>query len=800
MNRKEKILISFLIFSISFSVLLIQIIYSKIFSVLTYYHFSSMIISIALLGFGAAGSYISLKYDQIERVEKFIVNNGLGFIISNVVSFYLIIKLQYYPITMFHDWTNQVVLLFYYVALALPFFFAGKILSVIFTRYAGDIGSLYFFDLIGGGVGSFSVFLFLEFSSAPGTIHLASIILALAFMVYAFFHDRRKVLLLAGIAAVLAWMTIDIHVTKKMLVYPPPSKDGFQWAMPWKGSEDIEFSRWNVVERLDITKPFTRPIWDFGGDISPKYHDQRMELRYMFKDGITSTGILKIDKDIRNYEYLNGYLQGAPYIMNRYRNAVAIGFGGGIDLLIALYHRVRMVIGAEINPMKVAVLRNEYREYSGNLADKALLVPKEGRHYLSQMGFKVDVVQMGGLDASSALASGAFAMSENYLLTTEAVELMLESLNPDGVISINRILFDPPRETLRMVTTMIDAMNKKGHEDVAGYFYILRGNRWANVLLKAERFREEEVRRLNSWAEEMSFQVLYDPFDPGLDNYFAKVIRMNNRERKAFYREYPYKIDPATDNSPFFFQYYKWKNLFKEKISSWAYAFHMPVGLQTIVYSIVQITILGLIFIILPMSRKKIPFIKGISPHILIFFASIGLGFILIEIILVQKFIIFLGGPVYALSVVLFSVLVFSGLGSFFSRKFISGKESAVALIFGLIIVIGMLYNLILPILFKNLLHLSTEMRIVASVLILAPLSFLMGMPFPTGVRALSEKHQQFIPWAWAVNSIFTVFGSVFCVFLSLSFGFSFSWYLALVCYLLAMNAIIRLRVNTRVA
>ncbi len=167
----------------------------------------------------------------------------------------------------------------------------------------------------------------------------------------------------------------------------------------------------------------------------------------------------------------------------------------------------------------------------------------------------------------------------------------------------------------------------------------------------------------------MRFAVVYNPFEPEKDNHFSRFIRMSPEERKKFCREYVYRITPATDNSPFFFQYYKWKNLFKEKKSRWGYAVLMPVGLKLIIYSLLQVTLLGLLFIILPVTKLKVSSTAFITRNTLLYFAFIGLGFILVEIIIIQKFLVFLGGPLYSLSVALFSILVFSGIGSYFSPR-----------------------------------------------------------------------------------------------------------------------------------
>ncbi len=787
MNKKTNLLLGFIIFITSFSVLSIEVIYSRIFSVLTFYHFSSMIISIALLGFGAAGSYMSLKYSEKDNVDKFLTRNVFYLAVSNIFVFYLIIKIRFYPLMLVNDWTNQVSLLFYYFFLSIPFFFAGRILTFVFTKYSNDIGVLYFFDLFGGSLGSLSVFLFLGYFTAPEIVHLVSIVLLLTLIFYLIFNKKKISIVFFIFLLSVFYIFYDISKTGKMLVYPPPSKEEFNWAPPWKGKKDIEYSKWNLIERLDITRSFKRKTWDFGGDISSKFINNDMELRYMFKDGIASTGILKVDKSIKEYKFLGGYLQSSPYKLRKYESVVSIGFGGGIDLWIAKYHHVRRIIGVEINPLKVEVLKSVFREYSGNIAKKTILVPMEGRHFLSIFQKKVDVIQMSGLDSYPALSSGAFAMSENYVFTKEGIIQMLNHLNKNGVISINRIIFNPPRETLRMVSTMIAALSDLGVKDVRKNFLIIRGNRWANILLKRENFVSKEVENIRNFAKEMGFYIIYDPFCSGKEeNEFYKLIKLSPEGRKRFYKKYMYRIEPATDNSPFFFQYYKWSNLLKQKSKKWAYSMLMPIGLKIIIYSIIQIAILGLFFIIYPIRKIKVDFFSSYVIKILLYFSLIGFGFILTEIVLIQKLMVFLGGPLYSLSVTLFSILLFSGLGSLFSKKIVKNSNKKIIMAFGFLLFIAAFYIFFFSAILNNLLYLKTVQRIILSFLLLGPISFLMGFPFPTAIRFVSEKHKKLIPWAWAINSVSTVLGSVLCLFLSISFGFSFTWGIAVVMYLFA--------------
>ncbi len=365
---------------------------------------------------------------------------------------------------------------------------------------------------------------------------------------------------------------------------------------------------------------------------------------------------------------------------------------------------------------------------------------------------------------------------------------MLNHLTKRGVISITRIYFNPPRETLRLVTTAKEALRRLKTLEPSKHFIIIKGKRWANTLIKRMPFTEKEVENLKKWALKMKFDFIYLPFQKN-KNPIDKYLRLSKKEEKYFLKEYPYKIYPVTDNSPFFFQYYKWKNLFKMKMGNWVYEQLMPIGLKMVIFSLIQITLLGLFFIIIPLLSIKIPKNeKWFLP--MVYFSSIGLGYILIEIVLIQKFNYFLGGPVYALAVTLFALLTFSGIGSFFFRKRIVNQSFPKKIILT-IILIGILYIFSLNWLINLFLPLNRTLRIFASFLIIAPLGFLMGFPFPFGIKILKTREREMlIPWAWGVNSVFTVFGSVFCLFISLNFGFNYALALGICSYAFALISI----------
>lgn len=780
-------MIFFSLFLTSFSVLTLEIIFAKIFSVLSYYHFSSMIISIAMLGFGAAGAHITYKSRKDNLDLSLIERNLLFFLISIVIVFYLVIKIRFYPLSWDADWTNQISLVFLYLLMGFPFYFAGSIISSLFTLYPEKANTLYFTDMIGAGLGSLSSVFLLMIFPAPLILHLIAII-GLAFMALVSFF--KKTIRVASLAFLLLFLFFSYKIESKneILVHVPTGKSLFKWVKPWSKQKVVEYSKWNIIERLDVTRSIDSKIWGYGGEVSPVFSEQRCKLRYLFKDGIMSSGILKIDKDIKEYEFLSGYLISAPYYIQPYTSAAVIGFGGGIDLLVALYHGVKNVMGIELNPEKVKILEKKYYQYSGKLIDRCILIPWEGRHFLSRWKGKVDVIGTSGLDSYPALSSGAYAMQESYIFTVESVISMLNHLTQNGVITTTRIYFNPPRETLKLVVTMKEALRKSGIANPWRHFLILKGNRWTNTLLKKTPFRDDELEKIKKWASKMEFDFFYIP-DEKMSNAIDEYLRTSYEHEDEFIKSYPYRIEPATDNSPFFFQYYKWRHIFNIKKDKWAL---MPIGLKIVIFSLIQITVLGLIFIGVPLLFNRSPTKKRWQLP-LAYYAAIGLGFILIEIVLIQKLNYFLGGPIYALAVTLFTILTFSGLGSYLVRKRNVTRKSVVISVF-ILICIALFLIFGLNFFLNMLMPLNRVSRIAVSIIVLAPLAIFMGMPFPSGIVRLRKlEMENLIPLAWGVNSIFSVFGSVFCLFVSLNWGLNAAFLAGVAAYVFALLSATRL-------
>jgi SAM-dependent methyltransferase len=536
----------------------------------------------------------------------------------------------------------------------------------------------------------------------------------------------------------------------------------------------IETTRWNAIARVDVYKGGVG-YSGFAAGLSPRHPKEPMLLRPVFQDGAAPTCILNPTERFPDMTILGYFLQGIAYVGYEHPRVLVIGAGGGVDIAIALHYRAAHVVGVEVNPAMVDLLRTKYAMDSGYLAarpDVELRVA-EGRHFLTADRRTFDVIQLSGVDTFAALSSGAYALTENYLYTVEAMQDLLDRLAPGGVLSIARWLFEPPRETLRLVSTQLEALAERGIHDARGHFLIVSGSPtpplfcWAETLVKNEPFTPEQVEGYRRWAEERQFDVIYDPFERR-DNAFDQLIQSDPKARGRIVEEYLYEISPSSDDSPFFFQFYRWRNLFsgdflkpelvtgpgtrRGSVRTLRFG-EFPVGLVILLSSVVSMVVLSALFIAAPLGRgagslRGVPWKLGVFSY----FGLVGLGFMFVEIVLLQKLMVFVGGPTYSMSITLASLLFFTGVGAALSRV-LQGKLSLklAGVIGGLALVLGSEY-LFLRYGIPALLGLSHTARCGVAVLAIVPMGLCLGMPFPVGLRVLDGIDRRLVPWAYGIN------------------------------------------------
>jgi len=768
----------------SFSALLLELALTRLFSVVLFYHFAFLAISIALLGLGAGGVF---AYLGKQRLAKFETRRLAAMLcaINSVAVFVVLEIVLHVPVSLELSWTNFGKLTTLYLSAAIPFFFTGLLFSLIFARESRHIPRIYGADLAGGATACLAVVPLLNWIGGPNTVLFAGVMTALASAIWAASSIARKtagalsMALLLVITANHSGRLIDVVYAKGMFRDPA-----------W-----VEFARWNAISRVEV--------------------DRQGAAKTIVIDADASTSVMHADpQKWQGTVWQKNLMSAPPALANVLRpngEYAIIGPGGGVDVLRAVANGSPSVTGIEINPIIAdTIMRGRYAQYAYHLYDRpeVHIHVTDGRSFVRNTRQHFDVVQMTLVDTWASTAAGAFALSENNLYTVEAFREYFEHLKSDGMIAITRWEFKQPREALRVVSVALEALHVLGVSNPARNFIVVsEGDLDSDglpvvVIAKKSPFTREEEQAVKAHLQSYPALVpLYLPSAPG-DNPFSALIARNDPH--TFARTYAYNVAPVTDNAPFFFFTLKTAQILNEDLQQ---GIDWKVNLGVVVLGTVLIISLAavLAFLVIPLALRGRRTKQRVLP--LLYFVAIGLGYILVEIAFIQRFVLFLGHPTYALTVVIFLLLLSSGAGSLVSRRWLSTTvQNWVPLT--VITVAIFLYVLVLPAILVSLVGLSFTIKLLVSGMLLVPLGFAMGMPFPTGLRALASTpasefpasasvqttalgtacEENAVEWAWAMNAASSVLGSVLAMVIAIHFGLTVTLACGAVAYLLALT------------
>jgi spermidine synthase len=761
----------------SFAALLLELALTRLFSVVLFYHFAFLAISIALLGLGSGGVFAYLGKSWLGRFSTRTLLSWLC--IANAVVVPIVLEIVIHvPVSLSLSRANFLRLTVIYLVSAVPFFITGLEFSILFARESQNISRLYGADLLGGALACLGVVPLLNWLGGPNTVLFAGVMAAVAGATWAANAKLRKFTL--GLAAVLL-LVIAANYSGRLIdvVYAKGMFRDKAW---------VEFARWNAISRVEV--------------------DRQREAKAVVIDADASTFIMNADpKQWQGTEWQKNLMAAPPALANilRPRGEYAIiGPGGGVDVLRAVANGSPSVTGIEINPIIAnTVMRGRYADYSYHLYERpeVHIQVTDGRAFVRNAKQNFDVIQMTLVDTWASTAAGAFALSENSLYTVEAFREYFEHLKPDGMVAITRWEFRQPREALRVVSVAMQALNEQGIANPARNFIVVSEGDLDEdgipvvVLAKKSAFTAEEEQEVRAHLNSNPGLVaLYLPSDPK-DNPFSALIARN--DPYAFAKQYPYNVAPVNDNAPFFFFTLKLDQVLHREDLSQGIDWKVNLGVVVLAMVLVISFVAVLAFLVIPLA------VRGGRGHErpvrLLYFVAVGLGYILVEIAFIQRFVLFLGHPTYALTVVVFLLLLSSGAGSLASRKWLAHTKRAwLPLVF--ITCTLLLYVFVLPGLLNALVGLPFEVKLLVSAVLLAPLGFAMGMPFPTGLRALastplpefpaagkSEFQQNAVEWAWAMNAGSSVLGSVLAMVIAIQFGLNVTLACGAGAYLMAI-------------
>ena len=781
---------------VSATLLMIELALTRIFSVIMYYHFAFLAISIALFGLSASGvfAYVARRWLNRYSIGALLAAESLVYAVATLVALFFLVRLR---VGLNYSPENLRLMLTIYALAALPFFTGGLVITLAISRLTLRINAVYSADLLGAACGCLVLIPLLDRLGAPGVVLAAAAMSAVAALLFAP-PAGRTAAALAG-AGVLA-LPLAGQLT---------GRAGFD-VVDTKGhkGDRVLFSKWNSFSRIGV---YDRAFGDWS--LSPAYDGPRPDSRFMDIDSAASTPILGVTPDLSNAQYLRYELTALAYHLVEQPltsnlqpptsgfKALVIGPGGGRDLVSALVFGAGHVDGVEINPIIANdVMRDRFREFSGGIYTnpRVRITVDDGRSFVRRAPDRYDVIQASLVDTWAATAAGAYTLTENSLYTVDAFNDYLDHLTDGGVLTITRWVFDG----LRLVSLAQEACEARGWS-AADRLAIVRQKDVATFLLKKMAFTTEEVIKLRTIASQLHFDVLYapgpagpgGPGDPGglvgeaqpfpdefvagtqLGDY-ARLIRATDRH--AFYASYPQDITPTTDDRPFFFHTTKLTDQFH---TAFGRSMLFGNGLSALLTLMAISAVLVVLFVIGPLviasagrggrgASDRWPPSRWFAW--LAYFGALGAGFMLIEVSVLQRFVLLLGHPVYSLTVTLFSLLLGTGLGARWSRRFPDHRlrrSGAIALLL-VAALCSVVIGVVTPIVTWAI-PFARGARIAIAVAMLVPLGIALGLPMPTGLRILNAKAPQMIPWAWGINGALSVVGATLAIFIAMNWGFN---------------------------
>jgi hypothetical protein len=772
----------------------------RLYSIIQWHHFAYMMISLALLGYGASGAFLTLlQRPLLQRfAASYIINLAL-FGVATVGCFLLAQQFPFNAEEVLWDARQSVWLLCTYLLLAVPFFFAANAIGLALIRYRVRLSRIYAADLLGAGLGSIGI-------------------LALLFVVLPV--QALTVLGLFGIGAALlacwelrqgltaAWLLLPLAIA---LLLIPASWSTLEMS-PYKGLNQallvkdtrVIAERSSPLGLLSVVESPTIPLRHAPG-LSLNATTEPPAQLGIFTDGDGLSVITRYSGDRQTLAHLDQLTSALPYHLRPLNRVLVLGAGGGADVLQARYHHATNIDAVELNPQLARLLTTDYADFSGHLYDEpgVTLHIGEARSFVAASPGDYDLIQVSLLDAFSASASGQYALSENHLYTTEALTGFLQKLAQDGFLSITRWIKMPPRDTLKLFATGIAALRASGIDDPGKQLILIRGWQTSTLLVKNGAVSAQDLERVHAFCAARSFDVAWYPgitrdesnrYNRLRDAWFYDAAEaLLGDAPEHFLDNYKFNLRPASDDQPYFFHFFKWQTLPEVlQLRERGGASLTDAGYLVLVATLLQAVIASLLLILLPIwvyRRRSDPAEQGVRRSMVIgYFFLLGLAFLFIEIAFIQKLLLFLHHPLYAIAVVLSSFLVFSGLGSAWLGRVPPGGHSRLLVqsITG-IVVLGMVYLLSLGPLLSHLAWLPDAMRILVSVVLIAPLAFCMGMPFPLGLERLADYAPGLIPWAWAINGCASVISAVLATLLAMHFGFPTVIAVALVLYALTL-------------
>lgn len=772
---------------IAFGTLLLEVDITRVFAVTLWYYFGFVAISLALLGTGAAGVLCFVNPARWAG-DNYRRNMGwfavaLGFLCPLVIWIHLASDFSSFTL---HHGLFFAILGLQLIGFFLLFFCAGMVIAIALFKFREQVGRFYFFDLVGASLGSLAVIVLLYQVSAPAlafAVSVAAFAAALVFLApVAGTAVRAGLVLLALVSAVAVTQNDRLGL---LTVRTVKSYESY-------GVQDAEtdkvYEQWSPVSRIAVFAP------------SPGL-DGHVRMR-VTNDAGAPTSLHEFNGDLATADWVVGAPTNVGQQLRGQGDSLVIGSGGGMDVLSGLRFGNKSITAVEINPVTAELVTGRYADYIGGifLDPRVTLHVQEGRNFAAGSKDRYDLITITMIDSWAGAAAGAYMFSENTLYTYEAVRDYYEHLKDDGILSISR--YYTWDEALRVVNTYLTYLTDLGIEKPQERVMVVveqpRVYRRATLMLRKNPFTAEEVAKVAEVAAQNGFTILYSPLPVPADviegrsaaSFYRQVVNATAAQREELLDGYRRNVAPSTDDWPFFFFMDRFQNVFSPDHSDHpARRLAMPI----LYFVFLLFAGLAILTVFLPLWLRRDLSIRNV-PHrtpTLLYFAGIGVGFMLIEISLIHRLTVFLGHPTYSFVIVLFAILLASGIGSLISERL--SLQRLPLLLGAIVALIGVVATTIYD-QFTHWMWMAFPYRVLVSLVLLAPIGLLLGMCFPLGIRWAQRAHEHLVPWAWAVNGVFSVFAAAASLVIAMNFGLTVMMLVGAACYLGNLLLVLRVR------
>lgn len=745
----------------------LEFLQTRIYSFALWHHFVYIAVTMALLGFSASGTALFLS-TTLKRLsdEKFYKFALLGFSLSS----FLALKYSLLPVNntfaLAPNLNIALSLILTYTLSMIPYFFAGLIIGGALYRNPQLTGKLYFLNLVGSGLGCVSFVYLISIFGAGRLLALTSLLVLIPLFSWLKHKITIKVVVLTW--ALFLGVCLFFGETLRILKITPEAHK--QIRSIFKEHTKIEFTQWNPISRIDVISGPSNPL-----------------LKYVVMDGDAEAKLLPltgIDQMLKTSFGGGGQAdRNAAYLLlNRKPDrTLVIGAGGGFDVGTAILRGSLAVDAVEINPTTVWIATKLYAQHIDNIfsRDNVKLFNEDGRTFVRRSNKKYDIIMMFATDSLLALSTGSYVLLDNYLYTKEAFVDYFKHLSEPGFLQVGRWYApNKPAETLRVFSTALEALKETGINDPVKNIAVINDVNWASVIIKKTPITPVELIRLRQFCDMCGFTMLFpetfsDPLGRLNNAPFVELAEsISSGTQNKFYLNYPFNVNPVSDDSPFFYQFDKLTTVSSKQSNEANDCVRGVWYIFVLLSLLIQSIFFSSVFIFLPLLVSKKQYASG-GQFSCLYFALLGTAFMFVEMSIVQKFVMFLGSPIYSMAVIIPVLLIFAGLGSLTSsgiRDRNLGFSIFVATITcGLTII---LFQLLVPFISDIFLRQPIGIRIITVIISIAPFSFVMGFPFPLGLRLIGLHSKETVPWAWAINGAFSVISSILATILAMQFGF----------------------------